>query len=383
MERLQWQWSPTLQKYFYYDVRTGDYVLQDGSRHPRGGLRPRYAPSNVAPSPPTPYGRGPGPSAPGSAAPYYPQATSLQSSMAALDMNTSAGDSGFRSMIGAYNTPPPYGVSQQRGNLVPTDRPPSYGVQPMDLRPQNSVTGRSMNPTLSQVPIGDTETPNGRPPVETESPHPVFKLRKKDFFCVGRVFKTLWVEPVGEIRNRVSRSSTLLPSGATLDAQGQDSFAKVRYFVVIRPGHKSCTVLPIASYGGQGVAKAGVKKSDHAIIYTGRDAPSPTREELPGFAEQPMRAVPIRVVPDDKSDGLNPLTRLNLAHVSTIQHNLKVATFGKVHPESLEPLLAQFRRVWMDSVSGQSSRATATGPHNASRSAAGPSTQVDNDSSDE
>jgi hypothetical protein len=57
--------------------------------------------------------------------------------------------------------------------------------------------------------------------------------------------------------------------------------SKVRWFVVIREGGYHCGALPIATYGGQGVAKRGVVKSEHGIIHTGKNIPRPNANELP------------------------------------------------------------------------------------------------------
>jgi hypothetical protein len=51
-------------------------------------------------------------------------------------------------------------------------------------------------------------------------------------------------------------------------------------------GAKYCSALPISTYGGQGVGKNGVVKSEHGIIYTGKDVPRLDPNELPRRNEE-------------------------------------------------------------------------------------------------
>ncbi|KAI7190469.1 hypothetical protein D0869_00297 [Hortaea werneckii] len=184
---------------------------------------------------------------------------------------------------------------------------------------------------------------------ETEALYPSYKLRQKEFFKEGRVFLILWTEPAGEptATTRVTdRQSPEVNDGITPGLHGQRVFSKVRRFVIIREGDLSCSALPITTYGGRGVGKPGVRKSDHAIIFTGTSAPQLRRDELPGRDEQPMRGRPIRVVPDENNARLDPMSRIDLVKIHTINHNLKVKSFGLVHPNYIEALRTQFASVW-------------------------------------
>ena len=100
------------------------------------------------------------------------------------------------------------------------------------------------------------------------------------------------------------------------------------------------------TYGGQGVSKPGVKKSDHAIIYTGRDAPHETTEEAAVRGEEGMRPGAIRVDVDTKGDKLDVMSRIDFGKPHTIHHNLKVRSFGKVNRDSRTHLIYQFDAVW-------------------------------------
>lgn len=177
---------------------------------------------------------------------------------------------------------------------------------------------------------------------ERETLFPDFRKRDqpRKFFTVGKVFLVLWVEPVGE-----SVVTSFVP-GESLGRFGERVFSKVRRFVVIRAADNYCTCLPIVTYGNKGVAKQGVKKSEHSIVYSTRSPPEPLSEELPVRGEEGMRPQAIRVDADDRADKLDSRSRLDYGKVYTIQHGIKVKSFGKVNPKSMNALVHQFGNVW-------------------------------------
>lgn len=107
---------------------------------------------------------------------------------------------------------------------------------------------------------------------------------------------------------------------------------------------------PIQTYSGRGVSKEGVLKYEHCIIYTGSEPP-PLEVELPiiidedGTIERGMLES-IKVNPAFRGGRMDPMSRLNFAKVYTVEHNVKVAEFGDVSPDSLVILKHQFYRVW-------------------------------------
>lgn len=103
---------------------------------------------------------------------------------------------------------------------------------------------------------------------------------------------------------------------------------------------------PILTYGGQGVAKKDVKKSDHGIVYVGRAPPSPTQAERPRRGEDPMLPNAVHIDPDSPQEKLSEMSRINYGKVYTIEHNVKVRGLGKVSPESEGALKNNFRIVW-------------------------------------
>lgn len=150
---------------------------------------------------------------------------------------------------------------------------------------------------------------------------------------------------------------------------GERIHQKVRRFVVVREADQFCTALyvdeellmvlfgcladktsPIGTYGGKGVSKDRVKKSDHAIIYSGRQPPQPVDNEMPKRGERGMRPNAIRVDPDEREDKLDPMSRIDFGKPHTVHHNLKVRSFGMVNGRSREQLLSQFKAVIVDGI---------------------------------
>ena len=110
------------------------------------------------------------------------------------------------------------------------------------------------------------------------------------------------------------------------------------------------------TYGGQGVGKLYVKKSDHAIIYSGRNPPASMSSERPARGELGMRSYAIRVDPDKRDEKLDPMSRIDFGKMHTIHHNLKVRPFGMVNDNSISHLLSQFEAVMKDSSSRRQSK---------------------------
>lgn len=174
------------------------------------------------------------------------------------------------------------------------------------------------------------------------------RSQPRRFFKLGRVFMVLWAEPANGDANTLLTYPGRAP-GTTLGRYGEPVYSSVRRFVVIREAETYCSALPISTYHGRGVAKPGTKKSEHAIIYTGKQAPDPRPDERPSRAEGAhagMRSLAIRIETDSPVDKLDPMSRINFGAVYTIQHNIKVKPYGQVHESSRENLLMQFLSVW-------------------------------------
>ncbi|RMZ15901.1 hypothetical protein D0862_01462 [Hortaea werneckii] len=162
------------------------------------------------------------------------------------------------------------------------------------------------------------------------------------FFVPGKVFLALWATPADA---SASTRSTVF-TRSYLEGTGLQAFSRVRRFIVVRSSPGYCSAIPIATYGGKGVSKPGANKNEHCIIYTGAHVPNPLPKELPSRGEPPMQPIPIRVIPDNVAEKLDPTSRVDFGRVETIQYNIKVKAFGIVHGGSMQALHWQFCAVW-------------------------------------
>jgi len=230
---------------------------------------------------------------------------------------------------------------------------PHHGDRPLNMIPQGDVEVVFQQATKSQIarreparqPEDDRMAISLSDAKAVSTLFPAFKVRTdaNRFFRVGTVFTVLWSRPEEEGSESIS---TKWEPGIVLNHMGERVFTKVRRFVVIREGVDYCYALPIDTYGGHGVSEARTVKPDHVIVHSSRHAPLPRPEELPRRGEAPMRHVPIRVELDNPGDVLDPMSRLNLAGVTMVQHNIKVQSFGKVCEVSMNDLRRQFEIVW-------------------------------------
>ena len=96
----------------------------------------------------------------------------------------------------------------------------------------------------------------------------------------------------------------------------------------------------IRTYGGRGV-KGFRAKSNHAIVHTGDFPRPPKAAECLGYTDEMPMGEPIRIIPF-KSHSLDPTSYLDFGRTYTIDYGEKVCYFGRVAPEDLGKLSAQF-----------------------------------------
>ncbi|KAK3712227.1 hypothetical protein LTR37_009089 [Vermiconidia calcicola] len=207
--------------------------------------------------------------------------------------------------------------------------------------------------TLGTIVSGLRETPEHEPTSEGLRTGFTRSVKPRKFFVEGKVFLTLWAEPAGTSASGAASAYTKITgSGISTGRFGEHVYSKIRRFVVVREGDRSCTAIPIVTYSGQGVAKQSLKKDEHTVVYTGKKVPSPTPQEMPKRGEAGMLPQAVRVDPDDLAEKLDDMSRIHFAKVYTIEHNVKVKSFGRVNRNSMQPLLYQFRTVWERTAKG-------------------------------
>ncbi|KAI7371962.1 hypothetical protein KC354_g202 [Hortaea werneckii] len=365
-----WTWDARRQLYYYWDSQSDQLIYTDGLRVPRPSTVPRTfyeqqntlaqqsSQSSSAVSTNT-YTNTPG--SPGyiaqSAARQTPQSLHLQ------------GQTSYSAQAGPSYTRPRASSVQSQQQAVPA-LPPSVH---RDTYEQDGVqfvrtfsSASQVQTTIGLQPperITDQELYNagghahgllrGDGRLE-EQLYSSYKVRLSGFFTIGRVFQILWTEPAGATGTQITAYEANDRTGYPQDDRSvlstvrfrERAYSKIRRFVVVRESDRYCSALPIMTYGGQGVAKARVNIAEHAITYTGDRAPQPTIDEWPTQGQAPMRPFAIRVVPDN-NEQLHSMSRIHLGKVYTVEHNVKVKPFGKVHQHSLRALEVQFRSVFI------------------------------------
>jgi hypothetical protein len=90
----------------------------------------------------------------------------------------------------------------------------------------------------------------------------------------------------------------------------------------------------IHTYGGRGTTATHARTRDHVVIYTGDQPPA----LVEGESESIYNRRPIQVTLDPKGEPLLPASRLNVAKIHTIDHDIPVAKLGKISPRDVERL---------------------------------------------
>lgn len=170
---------------------------------------------------------------------------------------------------------------------------------------------------------------------------PDYKVRENPdrFFSFGKVFYALWSEPAGSGKNAADHRKDMYPTPF-----GERIHVKVRRFVVVRNGTRSCVCLSISTHAGRGISQAGLNPREHAVVYTGRDVPPLLPHELSPSGETPALLPPIRVDPDAPSERLDPTSRIDFGKVYTIRHDVKVKPLGVVNRISTAVLEENYLR---------------------------------------
>ena len=83
------------------------------------------------------------------------------------------------------------------------------------------------------------------------------------------------------------------------------------------------------TYGGPGVAKPTVNKSEHAFAYGTKLSPSPTFNENLDRGDNPMLAS-IRIQPDERHDRLEDMSIIHHGRINTVKHNVQAMSSGGV-----------------------------------------------------
>lgn len=161
------------------------------------------------------------------------------------------------------------------------------------------------------------------------------------FFKVGRVFKSLWIEPAG---NMSDQNAPFM----TRTALGETAFTKVRHFVVVREMHGCCLCLPLNTYNGKGTLKEANRPNNHAAVF-----PLGGEPKVLGGERLSKEPFPINV--EEPTEKIDPLSRLNFGRIYTVEHNIKVRKVGRIPDEHLPRLNEYFEETFAFSKQGRPS----------------------------
>ncbi|TVY18997.1 hypothetical protein LARI1_G004116 [Lachnellula arida] len=162
-----------------------------------------------------------------------------------------------------------------------------------------------------------------------------FKIHNSKYFKPGEV---LWHEPRGGDSSSIT-SNEPFPTGAPGSKYGEQSFAKIRRFVIVANDHGHSQCVPILTYQGMGKGPQGFKFDYHAIIYSGATPPEEFQDEF-------LRNGPIQAIPKTARDKLDPASRVNYAKIYTVEHNVKVQFIGRIAEASRESFTQAFDATW-------------------------------------
>jgi len=144
------------------------------------------------------------------------------------------------------------------------------------------------------------------------------------YFVLGSVFK---VRTFAEGES-VGRSPSVVDHG--------DHFEKKYRFIVIFPHTREhwSHCVQISTHDGEGCGKRGLEQKKHTMVYTGAKPPPKLSTEVG------MNKDPIRMEPIDQTEKLDAISRINLAKLHVIEHNVMIKPVGKIVQSDLRKLKA-------------------------------------------
>lgn len=143
----------------------------------------------------------------------------------------------------------------------------------------------------------------------------------KKFFKKGRVFKTPWSEPAGN----VSTGQAAFVSSN----DGQEWYTKPRRFVVVREESNFSLCLSLNTHKGQGMTKAGINTHDYAAVY------AVGKEDKLTSEQKKMSKKPFPIVVEASDERVESTSHINLGRVYTVEHNSKVKKVGRIDSKHL------------------------------------------------
>ncbi|CZR67206.1 uncharacterized protein PAC_17105 [Phialocephala subalpina] len=206
--------------------------------------------------------------------------------------------------------------------------------QPSAGLPWSANVGEARGSSRPRPPIPVAGDPHAGP---TEKLDPSFRIRNNDyktFFRCGRVFKTLWTDPAGPMT--ASENSQFMSKVRFRVAHGEYVYSKIRRFVVVTQGNRSCQCLPVTTYDGKGYAKRGINLDEHGLIYNSDEAPV----NVAGITKYPLR-----VKPSKNGERLTGNSYINYGRAYCVDTNVKVKDVGELDSASRKWLREYYKEI--------------------------------------
>ncbi|CBF69602.1 hypothetical protein AN6373.2 [Aspergillus nidulans FGSC A4] len=161
---------------------------------------------------------------------------------------------------------------------------------------------------------------------------PRYMVQPPHYYREGKVFSILWHENDGRA------GGTLVSRGPLYRGRfGEPIYSTIRRMVVFRQYEQCSWCFAITTYHGRGVAKRGVDPDKHAIVHMRGTTPTL------GVGEPRMAKEPLEVVPENPSENLDYMSRLNFSKIYTVEHNVKVLPIGRISSRSMTRFLEYAR----------------------------------------
>jgi hypothetical protein len=202
----------------------------------------------------------------------------------------------------------------------------------VDLAPFNLLFG--LKPKSTRMLFSPVAEPTHAPPqapLTNETLGSGYQFRKYDwkgYFQVGRVFSMLWTEPFA--------GNDLSSPNVSVVLYNERVHSKIRRFVIVKEGDRSCTCLRITNYDGRGFQKQGINLGDHCLIYSGKPP-----KVVSGITRKPVKV--------NLAKGATRIPDSSMVHcgkVYTVETNVKTMAVGTLEPESKTLLLRYFKEVF-------------------------------------
>lgn len=160
--------------------------------------------------------------------------------------------------------------------------------------------------------------------------------KPKRFFCVGRIFKTVWFEPGSSDLSKKRPDGSETWADNCLPFRGERPAARFRWFIVVRRRLHHSLCFSITAFGGKGASKTTRgRPMDYVVLHSSNvEPPRPYEEE--GITRDP-----IAIIVEDDEQYISPFARLDCGRIYTVEDDLRIMKVGRVHPAAL-PLLEQY-----------------------------------------